>query len=108
MSNKEALMVNNINGGSNAGTNAGSNAGSDAGGQNKETLKVMNLSTGKSIVGQINEIKTFINELKSSIESLNVKINDYVTKEEFLANDEVITEILKNHAEALNHLQKKL
>lgn len=69
----------------------------------RSNLKVTNQPIGKSLTVQINELQNSIKELK---ELFDAKINTYVTKDEFRANDAEVTEILKNHADAINALQE--
>ena len=69
----------------------------------KQDLKVSSTPVGKSITAQILELQQSLNELK---ELFNAKINTFVTIEEFNKNDILTTDVLKNHAEAINALQE--
>ena len=70
--------------------------------QAKTDLKVSATPVGKSITAQILELQQSLNELK---ELFNAKINTFVTIDEFNKNDALTTDVLKNHAEAINALQ---
>ena len=69
----------------------------------KQDLKVSSTPVGKSITAQILELQQSLNELK---ELFNAKINTFVTVEEFNKNDILTTDVLKNHADAINTLQE--
>lgn len=58
---------------------------------------------GKSLTAQILELRQSLDELK---ELFNSKINTFVTIDDFNKNDLLTTDVLKNHAEAINALQE--
>lgn len=69
----------------------------------KSGLKLSTQPVGVSLTTQIHELQQSLNELK---ELFNSKINTFVTIDEFNKNDILTTDVLKNHAEAINALQE--